>query len=174
MATFNLDKAHSELEFKVRHMMISSVKGLFGDFDIELTSDSEKLSGAQIDVTIQTASINTKNEQRDQHLKSADFFDVAGFPEITFKSTSIDEKSDTDFVVKGDLTIKGITKPIEFDVECGGAGKDPWGNIKVGYTINGKLNREDFGLTWNAALETGGVMVSNEVKFSGEIQFAKS
>jgi len=174
MATFNLDKAHSELEFKVKHMMISSVKGLFEDFDIELNADSENLSAAQVKVSIRTSSINTKNEQRDQHLKSEDFFNVAQHPEITFESTSIQEKSENDFVVSGNLTIKGITKPITFDVECGGAGKDPWGNTKVGYSISGKLNRDDFGLTWNAALETGGMMVSNEVKFNGEFQFVKS
>ncbi|UIR57702.1 YceI family protein [Sphingobacterium sp. SRCM116780] len=173
MATWSLDQAHSEIEFKVRHMMITNVKGQFQNFDITVTGESAQLEDAKINVTIQTDSINTKNEQRDQHLKSGDFFDVANYPAITFASTAI--KTDgNDISLVGDLTIKGITKQITFDVEFGGLAKDPWGNQKAGYTVTGKINRQDYGLTWNAALETGGVMVSDDVKFQAEIQFILS
>ncbi|QQT25923.1 YceI family protein [Sphingobacterium spiritivorum] len=175
MATiWNLDSAHSELEFKVKHMMISNVKGLFQDFEIQLEGNGEDLSAATIKAAIKTDSINTKNEQRDQHLKSGDFFDAANYPEIKFVSTSIVKKSEDEFAVTGDLTIKDVTKPITLDVDFGGIAVDPWGNSKVGYTFSGKINRSDYGLTWNAALETGGVMVSEEVKISGDIQFSKS
>ncbi|WP_293916073.1 MULTISPECIES: YceI family protein [unclassified Sphingobacterium] len=175
MATiWNLDSAHSELEFKVKHMMISNVKGLFQDFEIQLEGNGEDLSAATIKAAIKTDSINTKNEQRDQHLKSGDFFDAANYPEIKFVSTSIVKKSEDEFEVTGDLTIKDVTKPITLDVDFGGVAVDPWGNSKVGYTFSGKINRSDYGLTWNAALETGGVMVSEEVKISGDIQFSKS
>lgn len=171
MATWNLDKAHSEIEFKVRHMMISSVKGQFHDFDITVDSSSEDVVNAGIEVSIQTDSINTKNEQRDQHLKSGDFFDVETFKTIAFQSTDIEKVTDDEFNLTGNLTIKDITKPVTFQVEFGGIAKDPWGNKKVGYTVTGKINREEFGLTWNAALETGGVMVSEDVKFQADVQF---
>ncbi|MGJ1421606.1 YceI family protein [Sphingobacterium spiritivorum] len=175
MATiWNLDSAHSELEFKVKHMMISNVKGLFQDFEIQLEGNGEDLTSATIKAAIKTDSINTKNEQRDQHLKSGDFFDAANYPEIKFVSTSIVKKSEDEFAVTGDLTIKDVTKAITLDVDFGGVAVDPWGNSKAGYTFSGKINRSDFGLTWNAALETGGVMVSEEVKISGDIQFSKS
>ena len=132
------------------------------------------MTSATIKAAIKTDSINTKNEQRDQHLKSGDFFDAANYPEINFVSTSIVKKSEDEFAVTGDLTIKDVTKPITLDVDFGGIAVDPWGNSKAGYTFSGKINRSDFGLTWNAALETGGVMVSEEVKISGDIQFSKS
>lgn len=174
MATWNLDAAHSEIEFKVRHMMISTVKGQFTDFDISLESDSEDLSSAKVAVGIDVNSINTNNSQRDEHLKSGDFFNVEEFGKITFVSTSIAKKSSDEFSITGDLTIKGTTKSQTFKVELGGIAKDPWGNAKVGYTVIGTINRADFGLTWNAALETGGVMVSEEVKFTADIQFVKA
>lgn len=173
MATWNLDKAHSEIEFKVRHMMITNVKGQFKDFDISIASEKEDLVGASIGFTIDTNSIDTKNEQRDQHLKSADFFDAGQFPTITFKSTAV-HNAGGEISIVGDLTIKDLTKPVTFDVEFGGVAKDPWGNEKVGYTITGKINRQEFGLVWNAALETGGVMVSDDVKFQAELQFIVS
>ncbi|AIM37531.1 hypothetical protein KO02_13150 [Sphingobacterium sp. ML3W] len=173
MTNWSLDKAHSEIEFKVKHMMITNVKGQFQDFDLTVVSESNDLENAKIDLTIQTASITTKNEQRDEHLKSADFFDVATNPTITFHATS-SKKDGDDIKLTGDLTIKGITKSITVDVEFGGVAKDPWGNEKVGYTATGKINRQDFGLTWNAALETGGLMVSDEVKFQADFQFILS
>lgn len=171
MATWNLDPAHSEIEFKVRHMMISTVKGQFKAFDIQVEYNGEGLENAAITVDIKTDSINTNNEQRDQHLKSEDFFAAASHPSIKFVSTKIEKVDEEDFKLTGDLTIKEVTKPITFDVEFGGISKDPWGNEKAGYTVTGKINRNDFGLTWNAALETGGVMVSDDVKFQAELQF---
>lgn len=174
MATWNLDKAHSEIEFKVRHMMISSVKGQFHDFDITVDSSTEDVVNAGIEVSIQTDSINTKSEQRDQHLKSADFFDVETFKTISFQSTDIKKVDDDEFNLTGNLTIRDVTKPVTFQVEFGGIAKDPWGNKKIGYTVTGKINREEFGLTWNAALETGGVMVSEDVKFQADVQFVLS
>ncbi len=174
MANWNLDTAHSEIEFKVRHMMISTVKGQFGSFQINLNSDSEDISQSTVEVSIDASSVDTKSEQRDQHLKSADFFNVEDYPNISFRSTSVEKKSSDEYRVTGDLTIKDVTKSVTFDAELGGVAKDPWGNAKVGFTVTGKINRNDFGLTWNAALETGGVMVSDEVKFSADIQFVKS
>ncbi|WP_437918487.1 YceI family protein [Sphingobacterium sp. LRF_L2] len=171
MATWNLDKAHSELEFKVKHMMISSVKGQFQDFEVTVNGSSPDLSQAQVNVEIKTNSITTKNEPRDQHLKSEEFFNASSYPDITFKSTEIKKVDEDEFTLLGDLTIKGVTKPTVFTAEFGGLAKDPWGNKKAGYTISGKINRQDFGLTWNAALETGGVMVSEEVKFHADVQF---
>lgn len=174
MATWNLDTAHSEIEFKVRHMMISTVKGQFKNFEVSINSESDDISKGTVSVKIDTTSLDTKNEQRDQHLKSSDFFDATEFPTITFVSTSVVGDVQDEFKINGDLTVKGITKPIVVKAEFGGIAKDPWGNEKVGYTVKGAINRSDFGLTWNAALETGGVMVSEEVKFEGELQFLKS
>ncbi len=172
MANWNLDNAHSEIEFKVKHMMISTVKGHFENFNVQVDGDSESLENAkQVTVDIKADSINTKNSQRDQHLKSEDFFASSQFPEIKFISSGINKTEDGEYKVTGDLTIKEVTKPVTFDVEFGGIGKDPWGNQKAGYTVTGKINRSDFGLTWNAALETGGVMVSEDVKFQADLQF---
>lgn len=170
MATWNLDAAHSEIEFKVKHMMISTVKGLFEDFQVTVENDSAELSNnARIIAELKVDSINTKNKDRDQHLKSEDFFNAEAFPTITFKSTGIEGQGD--YKITGDLTIKDVTRSVTFDVEFGGVAKDPWGNQKAGYTISGKINRNDFGLTWNAVLETGGVMVSEEVKLQADLQF---
>ncbi|WDF67343.1 YceI family protein [Sphingobacterium oryzagri] len=171
MATWNLDKAHSELEFKVKHMMISNVKGQFQDFDVTVDSSSADLSQAQVNVEIKTNSVTTKNEPRDQHLRGEEFFNSSTFPDITFKSTEISKIDEHEFSLLGDLTIKGVTKPAVFTAAFGGVAKDPWGNQKAGYSVYGKINRQDFGLTWNAALETGGVMVSEEVKFHADVQF---
>ncbi|HIY76431.1 MAG TPA: YceI family protein [Candidatus Sphingobacterium stercorigallinarum] len=174
MANWNLDTAHSEIEFKVKHMMISSVKGQFEQFDVQVENQGDDLQNAKVSVSIDTASINTKSEQRDQHLKSDDFFATDNFPKITFVSTQINKTSDDEYDITGDLTVKDVTKPVTLKAEFGGIGKDPWGNQKAGYTVVGKINRADFGLTWNAALETGGVMVSEEVKFNAEVQFTVS
>lgn len=170
-AKWVLDAAHSELTFKVKHMMIANVKGEFKSFDI--TVEGSDITQARIEVNIDASSIYTKNEQRDEHLKSADFFDSEAFPAIQFKSTGFEKKSEDELVLKGILTIKGISKEVNLDVEFGGTNKDPWGNEKAGFSIEGKINRKDWGLNWNAALETGGVLVSEEVKISGEIQFLK-
>ncbi|HEY0740576.1 MAG TPA: YceI family protein [Chryseosolibacter sp.] len=170
---WTLDPAHSEVTFKVKHMMITNVTGLLTDYAIEAVSDTDDFVNADVTFTGKLSSINTGNEQRDAHLRSADFFDVEKKNEVTFKSTKI-EKSGSDLKLHGNLTIKGITKPIVLDVEFGGINKDPWGNTKAGFTVTGKLNRKDFGLNWNAALETGGVLVSDDVKIASEIQLVKA
>jgi polyisoprenoid-binding protein YceI len=169
---WTLDAAHSEVSFKVKHMMITNVTGLLTDYTVEATSDSDDFVNADVTFSGKLSSINTGNEQRDAHLRSADFFDVDQNKEATFKSTKI-EKTGSDLKLHGNLTIKGITKPIVLDVEFGGINKDPWGNTKAGFTVSGKLNRKDFGLNWNAALETGGVLVSDDVKIGAEIQLVK-
>lgn len=174
MATWNLDKAHSEISFKVKHMMISNVTGSFKDFDITLQAEKEDFTDAKISFVAQTKSIDTKNEQRDRHLVSADFFDAEKFPEMTFVSTGLIKESDTDYVLEGSLTIKDKTQPIRLNVEFGGVFVDPWGVSKAGFTVSGKLKRSDFGLTWNAALESGGVLVSEEVKLMAELQFSRA
>lgn len=169
--TWVLDLSHSELFFKVKHLMITNVKGNFQQFDA--TIDGEVFASAPVNVKVEVNSINTNNNDRDAHLKSADFFDAEQFPEMNFVSTSFQQNGGSDYKLNGNLTIKGVTKPITLDVTYGGTNKDPWGNEKIGFELKGKFNRSDFGLTWNAALETGGVMVSDEVKVEGEVQFVK-
>ncbi|HEY8405035.1 MAG TPA: YceI family protein [Flavobacteriales bacterium] len=166
---WNLDPTHSEVSFKVKHMMITNVTGILGSFQVDAESDDEAFSNAKVKFTGDIKSISTNNEQRDQHLQSADFFDTENHPQIIFESTSYKEGK-----LDGNLTIRGITKPITLEVEFGGIGKDPWGNTKAGFTVNGKINRREFGLLWNASLETGGVLVSDEVKINGEIQLVKA
>ena len=169
MATkWNLDTTHSEITFKVRHMMISNVKGAFNTFTAEVEAEDDTFKNAKVSATIQTDSIDTNNADRDTHLKSADFFNVEQNPTITFESSSLNDD------VTGHLTINGVTKPVQLEVEFGGINQDPWGNTKAGFTFEGKIKRSDFGLNWNAALETGGVLVSDEVKISGELQFVKA
>lgn len=174
MATTNwtLDPTHSELQFKVKHLMITTVTGSLNVLTASLTSESDDFENAQVKFEADTASIDTGNNDRDNHLKSGDFFNADEFPKVSFESTSL-TKDGSDYTLKGDLTIKGVTKPVKLAVEFGGIATDPWGNTKAGFTISGKINRTDFGLTWNAALETGGVMVSEEVKILGELQFVK-
>lgn len=168
MATkWNLDTTHSEITFKVRHMMISNVKGAFNTFTAEVEAEDDTFKNAKVTATIQTDSIDTNNADRDTHLKSADFFNVEQNPTITFESASLADD------VTGHLTINGVTKPVQLEVEFGGINQDPWGNTKAGFTFEGKIKRSDFGLNWNAALETGGVLVSDEVKIAGELQFVK-
>lgn len=152
--------------------MISTVTGSFDRFNVQLSTEDEDFSTADITFTAEAASVNTGSEQRDGHLKGADFFDAEQFPELTFKATSFKGSGD-DYQLSGDLTIKGVTKPVTVAVEFGGIGKDPWGNTKAGFTISGKINRADWGLTWNAALETGGLLVSDEIRVLGELQFSK-
>jgi polyisoprenoid-binding protein YceI len=168
-----LDPTHSEILFKVKHLMITNVKGEFRKFNATLISDGHNFSKAAVNVTIDAASVFTNEDNRDNHLKSADFFDVENHKEITFVGTSFDKVDDENYTLKGNLTIKGVSKEISLDVEFGGVNKDPWGNEKAGFAISGKINRKDFGLNWNAALETGGVLVSEEVKINAEIQLVK-
>ena len=171
--TWNLDAAHSEILFSVKHLMISNVKGTFTDATATITSNGNDFSNATATASISTASVNTKNTDRDTHLKSTDFFDADNFAHINFKGTDFKAVDTDNFELTGNLTIKDVTKPITLQVELGGVNTDPWGNVKAGFSFSGKINRKDYGLTWNAALETGGVMVSDEVKLSGELQFAK-
>ena len=165
---WNLDPAHSEITFKVRHMMISNVKGEFKNFSIDLESADDEFKNVKANATIDTASISTNNTDRDNHLKSAEFFNAEAHPQITFETDSLNDD------VTGNLTINGVTKPVKLDVDFGGINVDPWGQTKAGFSFEGKIKRSDFGLNWNAALEAGGVMVSDEVKIAGELQFVKA
>ena len=169
MGNWTIDASHSEVSFKVKHLMINNVKGIFKKFHGEVQSEDDHFKSFKANFTAEVSSIDTASEQRDQHLKSPDFFDVEKFPSLTFQS----EKYDGKFLY-GQLTIKGITKQVKLEVEFGGLAKDPWGNTKAGFSVSGKINRKDFGLNWNAALETGGVLVSEEVKLLAEIQLVKS
>jgi len=171
---WNLDTMHSEINFKVKHMMIANVTGGFTAFNVNVETPGEDFSKAKIDFTADAGSINTNNEQRDGHLKSPDFLDVEKYPKVVFNGKEIVKKSDEDFELKGDLTIKDVTKPVSLAVNFGGIGKDPYGNTKAGFTVEGKINRKDFGLNWNAALEAGGVLVGEDLKLSAEIQLAKA
>lgn len=165
-----MDPTHSELQFKVKHLMITNVTGRFDTFTAEVESDDDNFSNAKVSFSAQAGSINTNNEQRDGHLRSADFFDADVFPELKFESSSYHAASGK---LSGNLTIKGVTKPVTLDVEFSGTNKDPWGNQKAGFSLSGKLNRTDWGLTWNAALEAGGMLVSEEVRLQAEVQFVK-
>ena len=169
-----VDPTHSEIGFKIKHLMITNVSGNFGKFTAEAETTDEDFQKANINFAAEIASIDTNNEQRDGHLQSADFFDAAKFPQILFKSTSADAPdTNGNYVLHGDLTIRDVTKPVKFNVEFGGVAKDPYGNIKAGFTINGKINRKDFGLVWNAPTEAGGLLVSEEVRLHAEVQFVK-
>ena len=170
-AKWVMDPAHSELTFKVRHMMISNVKGEYKNFSAEI--DHEEFDKGSVNVNVETSSVSTNNNDRDNHLKSADFFDAENHPAMTFKSTGLKKADDDEYKLEGLLTIKGVSKKVVFDVEFGGKNKDPWGNEKAGFSLDGKISRKDWGLNWNAALETGGVLVSDEVRIGGEIQFVK-
>lgn len=171
---WSLDPTHSEVQFKIKHLMITNVTGSFTKYEVTAETDDEDFMTADISFTADVNSVTTHNEQRDGHLKGADFFDAEKFPQITFKATKYENVDhDGSYELYGDLTIKGITKNIKLDVEFGGLMKDPWGNVKAGFTINGKINRKDWGLNWNAALETGGMLVSDDVRISCEIQLVK-
>ncbi len=168
-----LDPAHSEILFKVKHMMIANVKGEFRKFSIEAESEGNNFRAGSIKVNIDASSIFTNNEDRDKHLRSADFFDTDNFSELIFTGKSLQKKDDENFRLTGDLSIRGISREITLDVGFGGVNKDPWGNEKAGFSISGAISRKDWGLNWNAALEAGGVLVSDEVKISAEVQLAR-
>lgn len=169
MVKFIVDSAHSEIGFKVKHMMFTNVSGKIEVYNASIEADNDALENAKITFEGDASSISTGNADRDGHLKSTDFFDVENYPKLTFTSTSFDPNGK----LVGDLTIRDISKPVSFDVDFGGTAKDPWGNIKLGMSLTGKINRKDWGLNWNSALETGGVLVSDEVKFDIELQFLK-
>jgi polyisoprenoid-binding protein YceI len=173
-STWTIDKAHSGAEFKVKHMMISNVKGYFSGIDGVLALNEDDVTESHIEATIDASSITTRDEQRDAHLKSADFFDVEKFPTLGFKSTDV-RTANGDLTVTGNLTIHGVTRPVVFTVEGPTApAKDPWGNTRIGLTGTTKINRKDFGLTWNAVLETGGILVGDDVTISLDVQFIKA
>jgi len=168
-----VDAAHSEIGFKVKHMMFTNVSGSFQKFDAFIETEGDNFENAKIEFTGQVDSITTGNADRDNHLRSADFFDAEKFPQLTFKATSFTKEDEGEYILKGDLTLHGVTKPVKLDVDFGGLAKDPWGNTKVGMSVEGKINRKDWGLNWNSALEAGGVLVGEEVKLAIELQFVK-
>lgn len=168
-----VDPTHSEIGFKVKHMMFTNVSGQFTNFTAEAETNGDSFDNAKFSFNGDIDSVSTGNADRDGHLQSADFFDAAQFPKLTFESTSFTKKSEGEYKLEGNLTVHGVTKPVTLDAEFGGIAKDPWGNTKAGFSITGKLNRKDFGLTWNSALETGGVVVGEEVKLAIELQFVK-
>lgn len=172
---WTIDPVHSIAEFRVRHMMISSVRGQFTGVTGTLTFDERDLSRSAVEASVDVATINTHDPQRDTHLKSPDFFDVDKFPALTFRSTRVTRKSDGTVAVAGPLTIHGVTREVEFAVEGPTPPmKDPWGNTRIGVTATTKLNRTDFGLNFNAALETGGVLVGEDVTITLELEFVKA
>jgi len=173
--TWNIDPVHSVAEFKVKHMMISNVKGQFAKIAGSLTLNESNLANSRVEVSIDASSIETRDAQRDAHLKSPDFFDVAKFPTLSFKSTSVRVVRDGELAVEGDLTIRDVTRKVVFNVEGPTPpAKDPWGNTRVAVSASTKINRKDFGLSWNAALETGGILVGDEVTINLEVQFVKA
>jgi polyisoprenoid-binding protein YceI len=161
--TWKPDPAHTTIEFVAKHMMITTVKGRFTEFEGTIVADEEHIGNSSVEVSMKAASIDTRAEQRDQHLKSPDFLDVDKYADVTFRSTKVEGKKEH-FTVSGDLTIRGVTRPITLDVTFEGTGKDPWGGTRSSFHATGKFDRRDFGLTWNVALETGGILVSNEIK----------
>src|SRR6516162_9773236 len=172
---WKIDPVHSTAQFKVKHMMISNVKGEFTSLSGDLAFDLADLTRSRIEAFIEAASINTRDAQRDAHLKSPDFLDAEKFPSLTFVSTRISKKSDSEFAVTGDLTIRGVTRQVTFDFEeLSAPQKDPWGNLRIGLSGTTKINRKDYGLNWNAALEAGGFMVGDDVTITLDVQFVKS
>lgn len=170
-----IDPAHSEIEFKVKHLMVTNVKGSFKQFEASIYTTNDNFMTAEIDCWIDAASVDTGNEDRDKHVKGPDFFDVENHHQITFQADTVENvDNDGSYELWGNLTIKGISRKIKLDVEFGGIVKDPWGNEKAGFSINGKINRKDWELNWNAALEAGGLLVSDEVKINCEIQLVRS
>lgn len=168
-----VDPTHSEIGFKIKHLMITNVSGKFEAFEAEVQTEGEDFATAQIEARIKTSSINTNNLQRDEHLRNSDFFEVEKHPEILFTSTRVEKIDNDNFVLHGNLTLKGTTRPVKLDIEYSGITSDPWGNQRAGFIITGKINRNEFGLNFNAALETGGLVLGEEVKINSEVQLIK-
>lgn len=173
MATYKIDVDHSDIMFKVKHLMISTVTGIFKKFDATLEVNEEYLSDAKVTFEADTDSIDTKNEQRDGHLKSDDFFNAEQFPKMTFKSTGIQKTGDDEYKLTGDFTIRDVTKPIELKVEYNGSTKDPWGQERMGFEVTGKINRKEYNLKWNAVTEAGGMVVADDVKLAMNVEMVK-
>lgn len=169
-ATYTIDRAHSGVGFKVKHLMVSNVRGTFNDFAGTVVYDPADPQSWQVEATIQATSIDTGEPKRDEHLRTDAFFDVARFPTLAFKSTGVTAGADGTFLLTGDLTMHGVTKPVTLTLEVNGTVKDPWGNTKAGFTATGRLNRTDFGLTWNKALDAGGVLIGEEITLMLEVE----
>ena len=173
-STWNIDPVHTIAEFKVKHMMITNVKGEFTPVTGVLTLDESDVTKSRAEASVEAASINTREADRDTHLKSADFLDVEKFPKLSFTSTSVKRTGDDELAVEGELTIRGVSRKVVFAVEGPSApGKDPWGNTRIGFSAKTKINRKDFGLTWNSALETGGILVGDEVSITLDVEAIK-
>ena len=174
-STWNVDPVHSTAQFKVRHLMISNVKGEFRNLSGKLELDNANITNSRVEASIDATTINTREADRDTHLKSADFLDVEKFPTLSFKSDRISKKGDGELSVEGDLTIHGVTRKVTFDVEGPSQeAKDPWGNTRIGLSATTRIHRKDFGLNWNAALEAGGVLVGEEVTITLDVEFIKA
>lgn len=167
------DPTHSELGFKIKHLMISNVSGAFKNFDVQVEMENDDLTTAKVLATAAVDSIYTNNEHRDAHLRNSDFFEAEKYPEIKFQSTKIEKVDAATYHLHGDLTMKDVTKPIQLTVEYSSVAKDPWGNQRAGFAISGKLNRNDWGLKYNSVLETGGVALGEEVKIHSEVEMVK-
>lgn len=172
LTAWTVDPSHSNVEFAVRHLMISTVKGRFGEVSGTVHADPASPATGKVDITIGVGSVDTREPQRDAHLRSADFFDAEQFPSMTFRSTRIEGQGDR-FTVAGDLTIRGVSRPVVLDVTSEGLGKDPWGGERAGFSAVTKIKRSDFGLTWNQVLEAGGVAVSDEVRIALDVELVK-
>ena len=172
--TWALEPSHSEITFKVRHMMISNVSGQFKKFESKVETEGDDLTTADVTFSADVDSISTNNEQRDGHLKSPDFFDAATYTQLVFESTSMEKTSDDTYTLHGNLTMRGVTNTIALDVEFGGIIKDPFGYIRAGFTVAGKVNRKDYGLNWSAITEAGGLVVSDDVKFEAHLEYVKA
>ncbi len=172
--SWTVDPAHTQVSFSVKHMGIMSVRGHFSGIQATVDLNEDNFTASSVNATVDPATITTGDEKRDAHLKSADFFEVEKFPSFAFKSTKIEKAPHDKYNMTGDLTIHGTTRPVTFEVVYSGQGKDPWGNTHAGFSAEGTINRKDFGLTWNAALETGGVLVGEDVKISLEVEAIKS
>lgn len=170
MAQWIVDPLHTDVQFKVKHLMINTVTGEFGSFDVKMESEKEDFSDAKVTFTADINSISTKNEMRDNHLKSDDFFNAEKFPQMTFTSTAFTPNGNGEYTLTGDLTIRDITKPVTLKVEYGGSMVDFYGNTKAGFEIDGKINRKEFGLLWNGVTEAGGIVVSDDVRLHLNVQ----
>lgn len=173
MATWTIDPMHSEIGFKVKHLVISTVAGKFTSFEGQLVADKEDFSDAKISFSADVDSINTGVADRDAHLKSADFFDAANHPKLTFESTGFTHNSGSDYTLTGNLTLRGVTKPVTLKVELGGTGPNAYGQTVAGFELTGKINRKDYGLNWSAVTEAGGIVVSDEVKLAINAELVK-
>ena len=168
-----LDPAHSEIQFKVRHLMVSWSNGTFKKFEADVKSNGDDFSSAKVRFTAEVDSIHTNNEQRDAHLKNSDFFDAANHPQIVFESEKLEKVDDDQYKLYGQLTMRGVTKKIALNVEFGGIMQDPWGNTRTGFTVTGKINRKDFGVSYGAVTETGGVLLGDDVTINANVEFVK-